>query len=492
MPTSETDNAPRYLPINRKQKVLQPLDVERLIEDGHPARQIWQVVERLELSRFEQGARAVQGHAGRSAHSPQLMIAVWIYAYSKSLHSAREIERQMSYEPGLQWLTAMRVVNHHTLSDFRVAHGEALKELLTQVLAMLAMKKLIVLERVAQDGTKIRADANRKSFSKAGKIRRWLREAKKHIAELEKQEAEEQASRRQQAARKRALEEQQQRLEEALEELAAMREAKKHDKQKEPQVSTTDRESRFMRTPEGGLAPAYNVQTVVDAEHGLIVDVEVVNDPQDGQQLAPAMERVKQRFDRYPRQALADGAYTNHESIVEMSERGIDYYSNWTGRDPAGRDGLNRHPDYHWTCFEFDGARNEFVCPQGKRLEWAGQRQRGKGRERLLYAAAAKDCRRCAARPDCCPASSLSKQGRLLSIDLPSPEVEAFDRKMKRPAAKQIYKQRAPLAEFPNAWIKTKLGLRRFHCRGLAKVSCEALWAVLTFNLQRMFRLAPA
>jgi hypothetical protein len=123
-----------------------------------------------------------------------------------------------------------------------------------------------------------------------------------------------------------------------------------------------------MRTPEGGLAPAYNVQTVVDAEQGLIVDVEVVSDPQDGQQLAPAMERLKEKFERYPRQVLADGAYTNHESIVEMAERGIDYYSNWTGRDPAGRDGLQRNPNYHWTRFDYDERRNEYICPQGKRL----------------------------------------------------------------------------------------------------------------------------
>jgi hypothetical protein len=63
---------------------------------------------------------------------------------------------------------------------------------------------------------------------------------------------------------------------------------------------------------------------------------------------------------------------------------------------------------------------------------------------------------------------------------------------MKRPESQAIYKKRAVLAEFPNAWIKTKLKLRRFATRGLERVECEALWAAMTFNLQRMFRLAPA
>ena len=168
MSSSRDPAAPRYIPLNRNQILLHPLDIERLIDPQHAARKIWRAVEGLDLSSFEADARAVEGRAGRSAHSPQLLVSVWIYAYSKGLHSAREIARQMEYEPGLQWLTALRPVNHHTLSDFRVNYGEALRELFAQVLAMLTMKKLITLERVATDGTKIRANVNKKSFSRSG------------------------------------------------------------------------------------------------------------------------------------------------------------------------------------------------------------------------------------------------------------------------------------------------------------------------------------
>jgi len=88
------DSAPRYLPIDRSQLRLEPLDVERLIDCDHPARKIWRVVEQLDLSRFEDHVRAVEGRAGRPAHSPQVLVSVWIYAYSRGLHSAREIARQ--------------------------------------------------------------------------------------------------------------------------------------------------------------------------------------------------------------------------------------------------------------------------------------------------------------------------------------------------------------------------------------------------------------
>lgn len=483
---------PRYIPIDRNQQVLQPLNIEKLVVADHPARKIWAVVGELDLSRFEQDIQAVEGRAGRNTFPPHLLISIWIYAYSKGLHSAREIERQMAYEPGLQWLAGLRTVNHHKLSDFRVAQGEALRELFTQVLAMLTMKKLITLERIATDGTKIRAHVNKKSFSRAERIRRHLKLAKQHVEELERQEAEEATTQRQQSARRRAAREQEQRLTEALTEIQRLQADKKPNKKKEPQASTTDPTARFMWTADAGVAPAYNVQVSSDAEHGLIADITVVNDPQDAQQLAPAVDRLRETFGRYPEQMLADGGYTNNESVVEMAEREVDFYGRFGGRTrkPSGR-AVQRHEDYHQDRFQHDEAANEFVCPAGKRLRRKQTRSYGKARRQDVWEAAAADCRECEARSLCCPDLDASKQGRSIAVSVVHPAVEKFDEKMRRPEAQALYKQRAPLAEFPNAWIKDKLKLRRFATRGLEKVKCEAHWAALTFNLQRMFRLAP-
>ena len=484
--------APRYIPINRNQQVLQPLDIEQLIPAEHPARKIWAVVGGLDLSRFEQDIQAVEGRAGRNTFPPRLLISIWIYAYSKGLHSAREIERQMAYEPGLEWLAGLRTVNHHTLSDFRVTHGEALSELFAQVLAMLTMKKLITLERVAADGTKIRADVSKKSFSQAERIRRHLKLARQHVVELEHQEAEEQTTKRQHAARRRAARDEEQRLAEALAEIQRLQSEKKHDKRKEPQASTTDRDAHFMWTSDGGVAPSYNVQVTADAAQGLIADIEVIGDPQDAQQLPPAVERLRETFGRYPEQLLADAGYTNNVSVVEMAQRGVDFYGQLTGRTkrPSGT-AAQRHEDYHFSRFDYDEPANEFICPQSKRLRHKQSRHLAGGREVNVWAAAAEDCRACDARPLCCPDNKLSESGRTVSVTLNHPAVDAFDEKMRQPEAQALYKQRACLVEFPNAWIKQKLKLRRFATRGLAKVKSEALWAALTFNLQRMFRLAP-
>jgi len=60
---------------------------------------------------------------------------------------------------------------------------------------------------------------------------------------------------------------------------------------------------------------------------------------------------------------------------------------------------------------------------------------------------------------------------------------------MKTDRAKEIYKTRGPIAEFSNAWIKSKIGLRVFRLRGLLKVSMEALWVCLTYNIQQWISL---
>ena len=205
-------DAPRFEPIDRNQAVLEPLDIEALIARDHPARSIWDLLGRLDLSRFSAEIRSVRGHAGRNAWEPRLLIAMWIYAYSRGISSAREIERQCAYEPAFRWLTGLKAVNHHTLSDFRAGHGEALQNLFVQVLGVLTMEKLVTLERVTVDGTKVRACVNKKTFSRAQKIREHLKLARQHVEELQRDEAEQRKRGRQAAAQRRAARERVERL----------------------------------------------------------------------------------------------------------------------------------------------------------------------------------------------------------------------------------------------------------------------------------------
>ncbi|MDZ7639238.1 MAG: transposase [Bryobacterales bacterium] len=291
-----------------------------------------------------------------------MLLAIWIYAYSRGVSSAREITRQCEWEPGLQWLTGLQKVNYHTLSDFRVQRGEEMKQLFGQVLTMLLMKDLITLERVAVDGTKVRAQVNKKTFSKPAKLRAHQEVVEAHLAAIEADEARQDLNARQQAARKRAARERTERVKEALAEVAEIAANKKHEKDKEPNASFTDPDARFMKTSDHGLAPAYNVQLVTDSANGLIVDVAVSKQPSDAEHLNPAIDRVKTATGEGPGQILADGDYTNRKSIMEAADKGVDFIGSW-GKCEKNVPGRGIDAGFAPSDFEWDEEANEAICP---------------------------------------------------------------------------------------------------------------------------------
>ena len=123
--------------VDRNLPMLAQIVAEELIPQDHKARAIWALVGRLDLSRFELPLKTRQGCVGRPAWDPHLLVSLWIYAYSERISSARELERLMEWEPGLQWLGGLKTVSCHTLSDFRVDQREALDELFAQLLGVL-------------------------------------------------------------------------------------------------------------------------------------------------------------------------------------------------------------------------------------------------------------------------------------------------------------------------------------------------------------------
>lgn len=109
-----------------------------------------------------------------------------------------------------------------------------------------------------------------------------------------------------------------------------------------------------------------------------------------------------------------------------------------------------------------------------------------------VYAASSEDCQACKQRKRCTPNNTMEKHGRAVGIRLEDDRVDAFLARMETDEAKAIYKVRAPIAEFPNAWIKTKLNWARVRSRGLKREAAEAIWPALTYNLQRYFAITRA
>jgi transposase len=480
---------PRLKRVNRKQMLLRAMNVEQLIPDDQPARAIWELVGRLDRSPFHQDIEAMEGVAGRPALDPQLLISLGIYAYSEGVSSAREISRLCEFDPAYQWLTGLEAINHHTLSDFRVDHQEALDELFTQVLGLLSAEGLITLQRVMHDGTKVKASAGGDTFRREEKLRAHLEMARQQVAQMGDPRSEE-LSRRVAKAQERAAREKQQRLELAQEELEKLRATKTSQEAKqEARVSETDPGARIMKQADGGFAPSYNVQISTDATHGIIVGVDVSQSGTDYGQLVGAVENVKENFSRAPEQVVVDGGFTDRENILAMDSKGVDLIGSLGDGAAQSACQMERRrvdPAFHPPAFTYNPESNTYSCPAGKTLVQAGKEKRV-GVIHHKYRAPAADCAICGWKQKCCPQKTV--RGRRIAREEEAPAVAAFRAKMQTAEAKQIYRQRGAVAEFPNAWIKAKIGLRQFRLRGLLKVKMEAVWACLTYNIQQWIRV---
>jgi transposase len=421
-------DAPRVLRPNRSQLELRPSDLESLLAGDHRARAVWDFVEGLDLAALYTPIESVEGHAGRPAIDPAILVALWIYATSEGVGSARALERLCEDHDAYRWICGGVAVSAHTLSDFRVLHGAVLDDLLTQSVGGLMAEGLVELTRVTQDGIRVRASAGAGSYRRHQKLRTCLREARRQVETLRRELDEDPGalSRREAAARERAARERQQRVRQAL---ARMQKEEKQrgerakarpaEEKKEVRISTTDPEARVMRMADGGYRPAYNGQLATDAASQIIVAVDVVTQSTDHGQIEPMYKQIEQRYGSSPEAMLVDGGFVSLADIDAVEGRGCRIYAPTMQRSRAAR---------------------------------------------------ARDRRR--HRRD-------------------TPATLRWRRRMRTPRAKHLYRLRAATAECVNAIARNR-GLDKLRVRGCAKARAILLWYALAHNAIRALSLRAA
>lgn len=326
-PPAPPDTPARYETANRVQVELTPTDLESLLPPGHAARLVWRFVEGLDLTAFYAAIAAREGRPGRSPIDPKILIALWLYATIDGVGSAREVDRLCDAHDAYRWLRGGVSVNYHTLSDFRGDHQVALDVLLTQSIAVLLDRRVVTLNRIAQDGTRVRAHAGVRSFRRGERLRECLTMARQQVARTRAQ-MDGDVNARRAAAEQRAATERLARVEEALKQLPQVEAVKRHHRSKsEPKVSTTDPDARVMKLMDGGFRPAYNVQFATDVDGHAIVGVAVINAGSDQPALVPMLDQVEQRTGRRPLDMLVDGGYVSTAGIVTAAERGVRLYA---------------------------------------------------------------------------------------------------------------------------------------------------------------------
>ena len=407
-----------------------PRELDAVLPPDHPARAIWAVLEQMDLSSFYGDIKAVADRPGRPASDPKVLLALWLFATKEDVSSARHLARLCEAHDAYRWIRGGVPVDYHLLAEFRMTHQEAWDDLFTTILAVLMDQGLLTLDRVAQDGMKVRASAGAASFRGADSLDQCLIEAKEQVERLKNQEdlPEPGASARARAARARAARERQERVERAIAQLPAAKAAKERQERTlakpkrarvtEPRVSTTDPDARVMHFPDGGFRPAFNAEFATDAESQVIVGVGVSNRGSDQGEALPMETQVHQRTGKHPGAYLMDGGFVKRDDITALERCKVAVYAPL--RQPrtttSGRTATDPRPD-------------------------------------------------------------------------DSPEVIAWRERMGTDEAKEIYKQRAATAECVNALARLR-GLQQFRVRGLDKALCVLLLMAITHNVLRWIALS--
>lgn len=427
-PTKPEEARTRRPVRNQGEMMVRALD--SLVAEDHAVRVIWAFLEGLDLSAFYASIRTTAERPGRPATDPQVLLALWVYATAEGVGSARELDRLCREHDAYRWLRGGVPVDYHLLSDFRVAHQEAMNELLTNIVGTLMAHDLVTLKRVAQDGMKVRANAGAGSFHRRNHLEKCLQEAEGQVKKLaqEREHPDPEINRKKQAAQQRATSERAGRIREALKQMEAVEKTKqrqqrtqaksKRKKITEPRVSSTDAEVRVMKMPDGGWRPAYNVQLATDVGSGVIVGVDVVNQGNDAGQAVPMEEQVAQRSGLHPEAYLIDGGFAQRDVITTLEDR---------------------HTE---------------------------------GRHVIVYAPV---------RP---PRTATSGRKSSHPRRDDSPAVIAWRQRMETDEAKLLYRMRAATAEWANAQVRNH-GLLSFTVRGLHKALSVVLLVAVTHNILR-------
>lgn len=440
-----------------EQGFLLPPSVNEFVGPDAPVRAVWEVVQRLDVSALE--ARYQGG--GAPAYAPRMLLSVLLYAYSEGLRSSRKIERALQTNVEFMFLSQMSRPDYRTIARFRKENEAALCDLFVQVVRLCQALGLVLLEHVAVDGTKIRADVSAHQTYGKDRLERALASAEERVRRV-LQEAEETDAQEDAAygntrgdelpEELRDAQRRKERLEKALETL-------KETGHKA--VAATDTDARVMKTNDGNRA-CYNGQAAVDKEHQVILAATVTQACTDQAQLPVLVEAVATNTGAYPQQTSADGGYHSVDTLGYIARTGLDAYVPVHGKKAT------RHNGY-----TYDKESDTYTSTAGEVLTYRGMDAWRKKTYRI-YRGTRKG----------------SEPFSELYVRVDGQLQAKMERKLQSEAGKAVYRYRQQVVEPVFGHLKTQYHLRRFLLRGLSGARVEFLLACIAHNIDKIRRYA--
>lgn len=459
---------------DRRQPTLLPSCLDDYVDEDNPARVIDVFVEELDLGGL--GFEVTPAATGRPGYHPATLLKLYIYGYLNRVQSSRRLEREAQRNVELMWLTGKLAPDHKTIANFRKDHGPAIQAACAHFVVLCRQIGLFSQALAAVDGSKFKAVNTRDKNFTVTKLKRRMEQVAEHIAgylqDLDTADRQEGA-----AAEARAG-----KLKDKIATLRAQMEALKAmeahvEASPDGQISLTDPDARSMATSgRGSGIVGYNVQSVVEAEHHLIVAHDVITKGSDRDQLAAMSEKAKAAMGVETLDMLADRGYFSGEEIVACEAVGVTPYVPKPLTSGAKADGRFGKQDFVYLPEE-----DVYRCPGGYKLPWHMTTvEKGLTLHRYWDLAS---CRACALKPQCTPSLN-----RRITRWEHEEVLEAMQRRLDL-APQSMMKLRRRMVEHPFGTLKAWMGSTHFLMKRLKNVKTEISLHVLAYNLKRVMRI---
>jgi len=475
-------------------RFLLPPSLDDWVPSDHPSRFIKEFVDNLNLS--ELGFRERQVEKGRPNYSNRLLLKIWLYGYFEKVYSTRDLEKACKDRMALVWLTGMNYPDHNTIWRFFKKNRECIKNVFKKTVHIAIENDLVGFALQAIDGTKIYANASKNRAIHKKDLKKLLSKLDESLDEViaEIDEVESKESGKPSYALPRRLQNKDNLSKLIKEGLDKHSESDRYDLKKKVEanlkelevkklktLSLTDTESRMMKN-KSSKDYCYNAQGVVDEKMQIVVGAKVTNDEADSHQMTPMLDEAQSNCNKKSKENLMDGGYFSGSELKKAEEKG---YSVLTpGSKKVGKSGKKgQNPEFSKDKFKYDHKEDVYICPLGKRLEYAST-SHPKSRDYPIKRYSCKN-RDCPHRNDC----SKSKGGKKIER---TPFDDAIYRqiiKSKLDNNKELLKQRKKIVEPLFGWIKHNNGFNKWLYRGLKNVDAQWNLVCTGINLHKLFKV---
>ena len=455
---------------NRDQLGLLPPSIEEYVGEEDPVRAYDAFVESLDFS--ELGIEIDEHQVGNSEYDPRAMLKLLVYGYSYGIKESRKLERATHHNLSFMWLMGGLKPDHKTIAEFRRQHKGALTQVLKQCVRMCIKLDLIAGNVLFVDGSKIRANAGRGQSHDRAYYEKQLAELDRRVEKL--MEESERLDEQQEGLGSSVAMDQELRQAERLKRTIQQALQGFTDNDREL-VNRTDPDCALMHSVQGSHA-SYNVQSVVDEKHGLIVQAEAVSATSDVNQFADQIEHANEVLEKPCEVAVADAGYADTEELKKIDDQQIKVVV------PSQRQALHEEEGpFSKSHFRYDAEKDCYYCPEGKRLSYVGS-DKSSGKRHYLITSP-QLCQSCIHYGQCTSAKHGRKIIRLALEELKEKLEAQYE------ASKEIYDRRKERAELPFGHIKRNLKTVGFLLRGRSGVNAETSLLATCFNLARMITL---